>query len=160
MLKLVGICILLFTSMLVSRELVAARRQRLALCEELLRFVSFLRLQIGCFLRPMAEVAREFRSDSLCACGFLCEGDFDDLGRSFSSSDAPKIVGKECTRIAESLFSSLGSGYLDDEIGLIDAHRAELAALVDAERTEAARQIRLIRTLTASASVGLIILII
>ena len=42
----------------------------------------------------------------------------------------------------------------------IDAHRAELSALVDAERTEAARQIRLIRTLTASASVGLIILII
>ena len=160
MLKLVGICILLFTSVLISHELVAARRRRLLLCEELLRFVSFLRLQIGCFLRPTAEVAREFRSDSLSACGFLSGGCGEDLGRSFSSSGAPEIVGKECTRIVESLFASLGSGYLDDEIGLIDAHRAELSALVDAERTEAARQIRLIRTLTASASVGLIILII
>ena len=160
MLKMSGICILLFTSILVSRELVETRRRRLALCEELLRFVSFLRLQIGCYLRPTAEVARQFRSDDLSACGFLSDENGDDLGRSFLSSGAPKIVGKECTRIVASLLSSLGSGYLNDEIGLIDAHRAELSTLVDGERDETARQIRLIRTLTASASIGLIILIV
>lgn len=160
MLKLVGICILLFTSVLISRELVSIRRKRLAVCEELLRFVSFLRLQIGCYLRPASDVAQEFRSSELSACGFLTDGGREDLSADFLASGAPQIAGKECARIVESLFSSLGAGYLDDEIGLIDAHRAELAELVETERTEAARQIRLIRTLTASATVGLIILII
>ena len=160
MLKLFGICILLFTSMLISRELADARRRRLALCEELLRFLSFLRLQIGCFLRPISEIACEFRSSTLSACGFLKDGGVEDLSVAFSSSDAPRIAGKECTRIVESLFTSLGVGYLDNEIGIIDSHRAELTELVEVERTEAARQIRLIRTLTASAAVGLIILII
>ena len=160
MLKLIGICILLFTSILISRELVAARRHRLEVCEELLRFVCFLRVQIGCFLRPTADVVVNFSSDSLAACGFPSRGGALDPCRDFASSDVPRIVGKECSRIIESLLSSLGSGYLEDEMGLIDAHRAELSALVEGERAEAARQVRLIRTLTASATLGLVILII
>lgn len=160
MLKLVGICILLFASILISHELVRQRRRRLTLCEELLRFVGFLRLQIGCFLRPVPEVVADFHSDELCACGFLPPVDGANLERAFSSSDAPRIVGAECSRIAESLFSALGTGYLEDEIKLIDAHRAQLSELVEAERVEAVRRVRLVRTLTASASIGLIILII
>ena len=160
MLKLVGICILLFTSILISRELVAQRRRRLALCEELLRFVCFLRLQIGCFLRPVPEVVADFHSDELTACGFLPLRDDGDLAFAFSSSVAPDIVGAGCAQVLTSLFSSLGSGYLDDEIRLIDAHTSQLGQIVELERVEAARQARLIRTLTASASLGLVILII
>ena len=159
MLKLVGICILLFASILISRELISRRKRRLVLCEELLRFVSFLRLQIGCFLRPVSEVVALFRSDEFSACGFF-PLDSGDLGHAFSSSDAPEIVGAECARVACSLFSSLGSGYLDDEVKLIDAHRAQLSELVDKEREETVRQVRLIRTLTAAISLGVIILII
>ncbi len=160
MMKLVGICILLFTSMLISRELVSRRRHRLALCEELLRFVSFLRLQIGCFLRPIPEVVASFRSDELSKCGFLSPGGDADLAARFSSSGLPEIVGAECSQIMASLFSSLGSGYLEDEIKLIDVHRAQLSELVDRERAETERQVRLIRTLTGSASLGLVIFII
>ncbi len=160
MLKLIGICILLFTSILISRELVRQRQRRLAVFEELLRFVGFLRLQIGCFLRPVPEVVANFHSDELCACGFLPLADGADLESAFSSSDAPRIVGTECARVAESLFSSLGTGYLEDEIKLIDAHRAQLSELVEGERAESARRVRLVRTLTASVSLGLIILIV
>ena len=160
MLKLVGICILLFTSILISRELVTRRRRRLLVCEELLRFVSFLRLQIGCFLRPVPEVVSEFRSDELSACGFLPVANGVDIDSAFLSSAAPSIVGKECTRIIDSLFSSVGSGYLEDELKLIDAHQAQLSELVERERAETVRQVRLIRTLTGSASLGLVIFII
>lgn len=160
MLKLVGICILLFTSILISRELVAARRRRLAVCEELLRFVCFLRLQIGCYLRPVSEIASQFCSDELEACGFLPLGDGGRLDQAFSSSCVPRIVGARCAQVAHSLFSSLGSGYLEDEIKLIDAHCADLKEIIEGERIEASRQARLIRTLTASLSLGLIILII
>ena len=160
MLKLAGICILLFTSILTSRELVSRRRSRLVLCEELLRFVSFLRLQIGCFLRPVHEVASSFHSDVLSSSGFLPVGECGDVGRAFADSDLPRIVGQDCARIADSLFSSLGSGYLEDEVRLIDVHRAQLSELVERERIETERQVRLIRTLTASAALGAIILII
>ena len=160
MLKLLGICILLFTSILISRELVTRRRRRLAVCEELLRFVAFLRLQIGCFLRPVPEAVAEFNSDELSACGFLPLGSEVDISAAFSSSDAPAIVGDECARIMDSLFSSLGKGYLDNEISLIDTHYRQLSELLEGERVEAVRQTRLIRTLTASASLVLIIFII
>lgn len=160
MLKLIGICILLFTSILISRELVTRRQRRLRVCEELLRFVSFLRLQIGCFLRPVPEAVSEFHSDELSRCGFLPVNSGTDIAVAFSSSAAPSIVGGECTRIMDSLFSSLGKGYLDNEIKLIDTHHGRLCELVEGERAEAVRQARLIRTLTASASLGLIIFIV
>ena len=160
MLKLIGICILLFTSMLISAELVSRRRRRLRLCEELLRLVSFLRLQIGCFLRPIPEVLAAFQSDELDGCGFLSREGNGDLVASFLSSGVPELVGDECSRIIESLFSSVGSGYLEDELKLIDAHRAQLSELVERERSETLRQVRLIRTLTGSASLGLVIFII
>ena len=159
MLKLVGICILLFTSILISRELTLRCRRRLALYEELLRFVSFLRLQIGCFLRPVPEVVAIFHSDEFCTCGFFPITS-DDVEGAFSSSEAPRIVGDKCAGIMRSLFSSLGSGYLDDEVKLIDTHRTQLSVLVDKEREETVRRVRLVRTLTASISLGLIILII
>ena len=159
MLKLVGVCILLFTSVLICRELVEYRRRRLALCEELLRFVSFLRVQIGCFLRPVPEVASGFHSDEFMACGFLFDVGEGDLGQAFLSSDAPSLAGEKCARVMGSLLSSLGSGYLDDEIKLIDVHRAELAEVVEQERVEAVRHGRLIRTITAASSLGLVILI-
>lgn len=160
MIKLIGICILLFTSMLISGELVSRRRHRLVLCEELLRFVSYIRLQIGCFLRPIPEVVGSFCSDEFNKCGFLPEVSDADLAACFLSSDVPKLVGTECSRIMESLFSSLGTGYLEDEIKLIDVHRAQLTELVERERAETVRQVRLIRTLAGSASLGLVIFII
>ena len=160
MLKLIGVCILLFTSVLISRELVARRRRRLALCEELLRLVGFLRLQIGCFLRPIGDVISDFESAEFSACGFLPSERYADPRQAFLDSDAPSIAGRECARIVDSLLSSLGTGYLDDEVKIIDQHRAELCAAVEAERTETDRQVRLIRTLTASAAPGSVILII
>lgn len=160
MLKLVGICILLFTSILVSRELVSRRKRRLLVYEELLRFVAFLRLQIGCFLRPIPEVVADFRSDELERCGFLTSDDGAGIAARFASSALPGIVGEDCSRVVDSLFSSIGSGYLEDEIRLIDVHKEQLSQLVERERDETARQVRLIKTLAASASLGLVIFVI
>ena len=159
MLKLLGICILLFTSILLSRELVAARRKGLLVCEELLRLVSYLRLQIGCFLRPLSEASAGFDSAVLLESGFLPLGEGRDVRRAFSESGVAGVVGEECARILDSLFFSLGNGYLDDEVKLLDTHRAQLCELVEKRRIDTVRQVRLIRTLTASASLGFVILI-
>ncbi|MBO5945612.1 MAG: hypothetical protein J6Q69_03290 [Clostridia bacterium] len=159
MLKLIGICILLFTSILISRELVARRRRALLLCEELLRLVSYLRLQIGCFLRPLSEAVSGFESAALSEGGFLPIGDGVDLGRAFRESEVAGEVGDECARIIDSLLFSLGSGYLDDEVKLLEAHRTQLCQVVEARRIDTVKQTRLIRTLTATVSLGFVILI-
>lgn len=159
MLKLIGICILLFTSILICRELIAIRQRRLLLCEELLRLVSYLRLQIGCFLRPLSEVVAGFDSEALSECGFLPPGEGVDLRRALCESEVPGLVGEECARIIDSLLSSLGSGYLDDEVKLLDTYRAQLSEVVEKRRIDTAKEMRLIRTLTATASLGFVILI-
>ncbi len=159
MLKLLGVCILLFTSILISHELVGARRKSFLLCEELLRLVSYLRLQIGCFLRPLSEAVADFDSQPLAECGFLPLGEGADLRRAFCESKLPGAVGEECARIVDSLFSSLGNGYLEDEVNLLDTHRAQLGAAVETRRIDMVKETRLIRTLTVTASLGFIILI-
>ena len=159
MLKLLGICILLFTSILISGELADRRRKSLLLCEELLRLVSYLRLQIGCFLRSPSDAVAGFNSKPLSEYDFLPLDDGADLRRGFCESRVPGAVGGECTRIVDSLFSSLGSGYLDDEVKLLDTHRAQLCEVVEARRIDTGRQVRLIRTLTATVSLGFVILI-
>ena len=111
-------------------------------------------------MRPVHEAAHSFDSDELSECGFLPIREAGDIRRAFYDSHAPEMLGQECTRVLDSLFSSLGTGYLEDEVRLIDLHRSQLAELVDRERAEADRQVKLIRTLTASAALGVIILII
>ena len=71
MLKLIGICAMAAGTLLVCRELAEKRKQRLLLCEEFYRFVSHIRLQISCFLRPASELAQGFQSELLSEIGFL-----------------------------------------------------------------------------------------
>jgi len=158
MLKIIGICILIFTFCLVARELIMLRRRRLLALEELHRFLSFAKVRIECYLCKISEIARDFKSPTLQKSGFLSAlSDGCGAAHAFRTAFSPTTLGERGYRVLDELFLSLGEGYLDGELVRIDAAVSELSELVAMERAEASRGARLVRTLCAALSLGVLI---
>lgn len=156
--KTVGIYTLLFAFFLVSRELTARRKRRSAVFEECYRFIQHTRLQIGCYLKPVCELSLGFESKALSEAGFLDRLENGcSLQEALKASSLRRDLGDAGYRILWSLFSALGSGYMDDEVKLIDECSSSFLRLLEAERSEAPRGLRLIRTLCGAAALGIII---
>lgn len=159
--KIVGICILLFAFLLTSRELTERRRRRVVLFEECYRFIQHIRLQIGCYLRPVCDIAENFESAALSGAGFLDRLSAGEIPMdALSHSSLRRELGDEGYRVLSSLFATLGSGYMDDEMKLIDSCASQFLRLLETEREESPRGIRLIRTLCAGAALGIIIFVV
>ena len=128
--------------------------------EELFRFVLHIRVQISCFLRPPSELARGFCSLLLEESGFLSDiGGGMNILQAFNKLALRENISEEGERALRDLFSSMGKGYLEDEIRLIDSALSVLSPLVEKERSGALRDSRLISTLSASFALGVIILL-
>ena len=156
--KFIGICTLLFTFALVSRELVARRRRRALVYEDCYRFIQHVRLQVGCYLKPVSEVASGFESSLLYDTGFLsCVKEGVSPREALEASSLRRDLGEEGYRVLFYMFSALGGGYMDDEVKLIDECASSFLNLLERERSEAPRGLRLIRTLCGAAALGIII---
>ena len=160
MISIIGIVVVFLGGVLLARELSASRRSRLHLCEEFYRFLVHIRTQIGCFLRTPCEIAESFRGEELSKIGFLkliSQG--EGFLVAFEVSKSGKYLSAEQSRILSELFSSLGGGYLQDEIKLIDGYTVEFFASLEKERKECSRDLKLISTLSCSGTLGIIILL-
>jgi hypothetical protein len=132
----------------------------LSVMEEMHRFLKHMRMQIACFLRPQAELTVGFSSASLDAVGFLpAVRECGSLLRAYRECRGAIAPTGEEDRVLSLLFSAIGGGYLEEELRLIDGYVAEFAALVEARRQEAPKRRRLIKTLCATATAGILILI-
>lgn len=160
MLKLVGMLIFLSGILLVCRELTVRRKRRLAICEELGMLISHIRLQIGCFLRPLDELLVGYSSDLLEETGFLRKAKNEGLSAAFRNMKASLPLTKEEKAVIERLFSSLGAGYMQDEIKLIDAANAEFNTLLERNRASLTSDIKLHNTLLTAAAIGLVIFLV
>ncbi len=160
MLKLIGVCAMAAGTLLVSRELAEKRKERLLLCEEFYRFVSHIRLQISCFLRPANELAEGFQSELLSKIGFLASIAEQGVYNAFEDVREKLLLSEDEKRVLGGLFSSLGTGYMENEIKQIDAYGAELYRLLEKERADLPKRSRLVNTLLGAASLGIIILLI
>lgn len=160
MLKLIGASALSAGALLICRELGKRRAERLLLCEEFYRFVSHIRLQISCYLRPAAELAEGFDSELLTRVGFLPLIKECGICSAFLNVRDRLSLSEEEKRVLGGLFSSIGTGYMENEIKKIDAYSAELYRFLENERAELPKETRLTNTLFAAASLGIIIFLI
>ena len=81
----------------------------------------------------------------------------DRIGQAFSESGITEKLTAEEGRILSSLFSEIGCGYMEEQIKLIDGCSAEFYSLLVAERENAEKDIRLINTVSASITIGILI---
>lgn len=160
MLKIIGICILIFTICYISKTLSDKRRRALSVYEELSRFLHFVKRSIGCYLMPLRDIAVGFDSELLDSYGFLALIRDGACGiDALEKSGLCGVLDAESSRLLSTFFSSFGSGYLDEELRLVSSVLEELDEKVAFERRRTPERVRLFGTLGAAASLALLILI-
>ena len=158
--KIFGMFFVVISAMIFAFERTSADDRRLRVLLELTKFIERLRIDIGCYLKPVSDIAAAFSSDTLSELGFL--SDIREMGadKAYVRLEEKKILRDEEKRILSGFFSRLGEGYAEDELKLIDSALQELSALIKVEREKAPKRKKLFLTLSCAGALALIILLI
>lgn len=159
MLKILGICILLFTIFCVSSTACEKERARISLMGEMSKFIHAVRRTLAVSMKPMSEVCRDFKADEPYFASLLKDapGCFSDAAR---VNELCERVGVGGADIFVNFINGFGRGYLSDELARCDLAVNEFDALYGAEKSSASRKQRLCRTLGVASSFALVILFI
>ena len=158
--KYIGAFTVLLAAVLISREYARYIKRRAVQCEEFLSFIAYMRIQIACFLRPIKEIAAGFYASELDRIGFLkAVNDGQGLYDAYKTAEKSLLLSSREREVLEALFSSLGECYLDDGIRIIDSSYAEMEKLCRIIKEERPKKARLAATLSVTASIGFLILV-
>ena len=158
LIKIVGICILIFT---IARWVTLAcqrRKRRLALHEELSRLLHFIKRNLECYLMPLGRIAENFESELLFECGFLEKLRGSDASSALRECGIYNELEPSAARLLEGFFGTFGRGYFDQERRVVDSVCAEFDALLSDLRMRTPQKTRLFGTIGAAASLALLIL--
>lgn len=158
MLKIIGICILLFTIFSISSSACKKERERISLLFEMTKFLREVRHTLTVSMKPMSEITYLFKTDEpyfseLMKDGFSLLSDEAEVGRlkSMIGGAADVFVG---------FISGFGRGYLSEEIKRCDSAIEKLDGIYEEEKSAASRRLRVCRTLGVASSFALVILFI
>ena len=156
MIKIIGLCIVLFTIYYACSRVINTRRQREALVLKLFELVGFLRDGIALYMRPLPQLYSSFRW------GVLAEYGFPDvlLRGGWRSGGLWAAVGDEVAEILIPLLDGLGTHGYAEELACLDRARERLSSVLDGVRGRAERTRRLAVTLALSLSLAITILVI
>lgn len=158
--KYIGAFTVLAAALLLSREYARYIGKRAVQCEEFLSFIAYMRIQVGCFLRPARELAAGFCSKELKRIGFLkAVNEGNSLFDAFKMTEGSLVLSREEREVLRTLFSSLEECYLDDGIRIIDSSYKEMEKLCRKIREERPKNVKLAATLSVTVSMGFLILV-
>lgn len=136
-------------------------KKRLLEYEGFLAFISHVRLQMSCYLKPANRLSEGFYSKPLMESGFLeYVGECKNICEAYERAESRLSLSREERELLRGLFSSLGEGYLADELKLIDAYRSQLEEGFLRLKREAPKNSKLISTVSVTAAIGFLILVI
>lgn len=159
--KYIGIIAVLLAAAAGAREFSRIKRKHLCECRDFLAFISHLRIQLGCFLRTPRELASNFSSEALSKSGFLgALSDGADFFGAFEKAQPYLSLSREETEVLNTLFSSLGEGYLEDGIKIIESSYSRLELLYRELSAECKKSIKLASALSVTGALGFLILVI
>ena len=157
--KYAGLALIAVAAILTARRYDAYTRRRLAVTESFLRLLRHVRGRIFTFLEPLPRAVRSFSDEMLESVGFL-----GAVREGACLSDAFSAVAERCSlgavarELIGSTFASLGRGTREETVAFTDSRISELTELLEQEREELARSVKLTRTLMYAAALGIIIL--
>lgn len=161
MVKYIGFFIISFAVYSFCAEYVRRQRRILAELFEMVRFCAYARREITILLRPVRELCEDFQSQILSECGFferLREG--VGLVEAFKSSREALLIEGEVSELILRLFSSLSSPDVSYGARESESLLSELSDCVLQRERGSCQNIKLARTLTATACVGILLLLI
>ncbi len=161
MLKIIGICILLFAMFCIFYTQRQRERRRLILCEQLSLLLHFVRRMVGCYLKPLPEIIPLYHTDEpeiKALAERISKG--EDVYSAADSVLLAEKAGDGASRIFCDYIDGFGKGYLSDELSRTDNAIAELDKLLAEEREMTPKRLRLLSTLCVASSLGMLILFI
>jgi hypothetical protein len=157
--KYIGFCAILAAALFFSGEYRKYINKRLFECESFLSFFAYIRLQLGCFLKPLRELAGDYQKR---------DGVLGRIVSELQSGIEPSAVYKkyepelslstEEREVLRHLFSNLGKGYLEDEVKLLDSSCSVLGGLYASLKEEAPKKTKTVAVVSCALSLGFIIL--
>ena len=157
--KLAGITMILVAALVFYSGKSAKISERQTVLSELFRFVEHAKIEIGCYLRPISEIAATFTSETLSKKEFLSDIEKKGAYKAYLSLLEKVSLGEAAELVLDRFFSLLGTGYAEDEIKLIDTTLSELKEILSSEGETATKQKKLSLTLSFSGALALIILL-
>lgn len=157
----IGISAVLFAAALLSREYSRYMKKRLAECEAYLAFIGNMKIQVGCFMRPLSELCENFSSDALEKTGFTAALRAEkNIYAAYKASESALSLSEDEKEVLRLLFSSVGECYLSEGVKIIDAAYAKMDGFYRELKSECPRSTKLVSVLSATLAVGFLILVI
>ena len=159
--RIILLAILPIAALMIGRGYSAYVDRRIAECEELCELLSHIRARVECFLSPVSEMLSDFHAKRLCELGFIrevCEG--SGLYEAYRGIEGRLSVSDEVRRVIGGFFEGFGKGYRDQTLRETDYARESLERILERDRAELDKSVRLTRSILLLVSVGIIILLI
>lgn len=148
MLRLLGAGLLLVGAWLCGVLYARERRTRLSEYEAFLLLLERLRREVGEHLRPMAAICLGVRDARLAPSGFLSALHRERaLAAALRQSGEALHLSPEARELLRECFDGFGECYRDEEVRRLAGYTERWRAMVEAEREEATRSVRLFRVL-------------
>lgn len=155
------LALLPFAALMIGRGYTAFADKRITEYEEYIDLFALIRGRVGSFMSPIPEVICESECRVLREIGFmdalregssLSEAYIEVMPRSYASASVKRIM--------SSFFQGFGHSYLEETVRQIDSAREEVREVIDKEKVELEKSVKLVRSLLMLSAVGLIILLI
>lgn len=158
--KILGIVLVITSAIFFSYERNKRTEKSLETLEEIFRFIEHVKIKIGCYLAPVSVLSSDFVSDILSVREFL--SDFSHLGplSAYKRLEEKTRFPEDARRVLQRFFASLGRGYADDEITLIEKTLSDLSKIIVTEREKSKNEKKLTLTLSTAGALALIILLV
>lgn len=158
--KLIGMALIVASTVVFSHQKALSEERRLSILEELLRFIERIRIEIGCYLKTISEIASDFQSELLCELGFFEALKSEGVYNAYLKIEPMISMSEDTKKLLQRFFYLLGNGYADEQLKLIDNTSARLSEIIKTESQNLPKRKKLIITLSCAAALSLIILLI
>ena len=123
--KILGMSMIFFTALIFAYSRNRRTDEGILIFEELHSFIKQIRIDIGCYLKPIGEIRSA--SPRLAELGFFFDIEKYGVSKAYDRLEEKLFLKEKERGIFKRYFSSLGKGYAEDEIKLTDAVLLELA---------------------------------
>lgn len=161
MIKAAAAVLVLLLIRTVNGEYKRFTERKTALCEGFVRLLEFIRTELSCRGRAVAQWAEEIDEPALAEVGFT-----DELKRTQSlhaafcaSEKRMPMLGVQSKRVLDGYFAAFGRSYRTEEEERARRTGEELTRILERERADAQKSVRAVRTLSYAMALGIIILI-
>ncbi len=159
-LKAFAALMVLFVTHIITKGYKGFISKKGEICDGFLSLLAFIKTELSCRGRAVAEWASEFENAALGEIGFIGElTESGNLHKAFlRAKESAAMMSHDMIRVLESYFLSFGNSYRNEEEGEACRVFDELKRISEAEKTEAQKSMRAVKTISYAIALGIIVL--